>query len=705
MTLASKIIEGGVEVASKVVAGGAAEAGAPVSAKAVGELLLEEVSLGAKPVSGSPIASAFKMTRPPHLEAQYNELTQSLALDAAGQQKLDGMVPMVHEAILNIVKKGPESSELVRSQIANLTATDLASGPTRLVALMRLEHTVPPETFQALKQLEPSGKGVLDSVDSLVTRSPEGLGLVNRLIAEGAPASDFQYGRLAAHWKLESSFGAESDTMKKLLDLEKTQGLQLDKAVAVEHPELIKRIVANDEAAAATINEIGINNGPFRPFAAAMGADHVDALERASSMFTKNGLNVRGLNEFLGRQPGADRIALVASEINKGTAVEQLNNPTWLPSMRLLQKHIAPELVDKAVKLGEQGKLDTWNVGAFVDSNPAQRASFVEGMLASGTPEKIKDVAKLSMFSQETAEEVARRAASGEFRVQDLLHHARDLQSGQNFVALTAERVQKGLPLSKEILDSLAVEAAHTPPLVPNFVTRGSVATVTEGLDRPIWPGELKYADKLNAVTNIMLNRFAPDRPLVMLARDMDAFTPVLRAHGRETINFPFSRLQLGDPVTKARWMAEVPPNAVVVDSKLHGTILGEIQRFDPSIEPYLLQSRSRFTQLVPDTGGMTSIADSVEYFPKLTGRSSGFRPSGAAVSRWKNVDDHDITAPSLMAIELRQSILQDLKLSDWHVWRYKTFTGVPQSERLGITSPGRIQTYLDSVANLRANS
>ena len=706
MSLSTKLIEGGAEIAEKVVAESALKAGSTTSAKAIGKILLEEVSGSMTPLAtraGAEVGFiAAQIKRTGHVNSLFDAdriaLSTSLGMDAAGQFKLDALPQTFHRAALGFIEKDPEKNlDFVRRQIASDTPIEILSNASRMPALSRLEEIVSTETIKALKGLETSNKSILANVNDLIGRQPEAKQFVERLISEGAPADHFTFGRLSAHLKLESTFGEQSDTMKRLLELEKSHGLDIEKADAINHPQLIERLLTRDNAA-EVINIIGTNNSPFRHFIPALDAN-VDALDRATTLYASEGLDIERLHSFIGRIPVPERSALVASQINGGVSVERLNDLSWLPSMHLLSRHLEPDIVDKTVQLSEQSRLQMWRIGSYVNANPAERLDFVNRMVAAKTPDKITEVARLSMFPQATAEELARRAESGEFRVQDVLKHARDLQSGQNFVALTTERIAKNLSLSDTTIKSISMEAAHQPSLLPAFVERKPIMAGEQpaqwySLENPVQLAKLKTA------SDIMLDKFAPDRPLVMLARDMDAFTPLLRASGRQTINFPFSRLQIRDPGTQAQWLAEVPPNAVVVDSKLFGSIFDDIARFDPTIEPYLLQSKSKYPELAASGG--YDLANAVEYFPKLIGRCSGFRPSGAAICRLSSVDKEDLQAPSLMAIEARESILQDLQLSDWHVWRYKTFTGVPQSERLGITDPGGIKTYLESVARQR---
>ena len=184
----------------------------------------------------------------------------------------------------------------------------------------------------------------------------------------------------------------------------------------------------------------------------------------------------------------------------------------------------------------------------------------------------------------------------------------------------------------------------------------------------------------------------------------MNPFAPLLRANGRHTIDFHLSRLQYEDATATARWKAEVPPNAVVIDTGIYGSVLDTITKFDRTIDPYLLVSNGKYPQL---SVGSSDILDKLENFPKLTNRCSGYTSLGGAICRLNagSSDYDDVLRPSFRAIESNRSLLQELGLSDWWVWRYENFTGTTVSERLGISTPSRIQQHLKAVADRRAGT
>lgn len=269
-------------------------------------------------------------------------------------------------------------------------------------------------------------------------------------------------------------------------------------------------------------------------------------------------------------------------------------------------------------------------------------------------------------------------------------------------MALTAQRAEHEGALTPAVIDEVAAEARHSPQVTSSFVQR-AVSPTSNYLEFFGLDTMPKFAADVAETTKLILERFSSDRTIVLLGRDMNPFTSLLRANGRKVVDFHFSRLQRESiSNTAAQWRAEVPPHAVVIDSRTFGTIHDEIKTFDSTVEPYLLESNSKYPQLLP--AERESFASELELFPKMTGRCTGYRASGAAVCRWKSQrDDDDRILPSLQAAAYNRALLRDAGLSNWYMWRYENFTGVPQAERIGISSPSRIQQYLAAVADSRA--
>ena len=101
----------------------------------------------------------------------------------------------------------------------------------------------------------------------------------------------------------------------------------------------------------------------------------------------------------------------MASEINSGASAEKLNDTFWLPSLSLVRQHLGaePDLVKQALKFGEEGKLNLWQLGSYIDANPSDRIAGVKSLLEAGAPERARALMRLSMFPQETAQEIMSR--------------------------------------------------------------------------------------------------------------------------------------------------------------------------------------------------------------------------------------------------------------------------------------------------------
>ena len=304
------------------------------------------------------------------------------------------------------------------------------------------------------------------------------------------------------------------------------------------------------------------------------------------------------------------------------------------------------------------------------------------------------------MFGSQAAGHILESASEGELRVGDFIRPARDFEFGQNFVELTEKHLAQGKPLTRDALAAIEAESRQAAPANP-FVNREFDAV------RAANPtGKFSIASTAESVldaTKAITDKFDKDRTIVVLGRDMNPFASTLRANGRNTIDFHLSRLQYTDETAAVRWKLEIPPNAVVINTGVYGSVLDTIRDFDPTIEGYLLESLGNY----PELSSSSDILNKLENFPKLTNRCSGYTSLGGAMCRLSTAssDSDDILTPSFRAIESNRSLLQNLGLSDWWVWRYENFTGTTISERLGITTPSRIQQHLKFVADRRAAS
>ena len=622
-----------------------------------------------------------------------------LSHNPEAQANLKQLPNYFDESALRFVQGDPQRHlPLLEKQLTRGTLSELLLNTDRLPMLSDLETKLAPEIVDSLLDLEPQNRRLIDSV-YWVAQKPSGPALIERLVREGAPAQHFDSVRLDAHQRLTELFGPESPTMKRLLELEAHSGLNLARAAEFGNPDLIQRLLSCDNAA-ERLNSLG-QFDPFPRFANSLGPN-LDAIERAATLSLSDGLNISRLNHIIAERP--EGAAVIAAELKRGATVSQLNDRTWLPGLALVTRHLSsePQVLSQAVQHAERNRLNLWHVGSYLDGEPGTRVPAIKRVLSEGKPEVARDLVRLSMFPQAVAERIANDTASGAVRVETIIDHARDFQYGANFIELTAQHARKST-LTPKVIDELAATAKNSPPLSSPFVVR-EPNQWRSAMQVGFYHTLPEFAAHVQVATNIILDRFSPDRTIVLLGRDMNAFTPALRANGRNIIDFHFSRLQYTDANTVTRWKQEVPPNAVVIDSAVSGSIHDTIRAFDPTIEPYLLQSSGKYPQLLPDNH-LRVLASDLERFPKMTGRCSGYRSSGAAICRLSSRDDRDLTPPSLHAADWNRALLQELGLSDWYVWRYRNFTAVPLSERLGISAPDRIQRHFQLVEDLRARS
>jgi hypothetical protein len=107
---------------------------------------------------------------------------------------------------------------------------------------------------------------------------------------------------------------------------------------------------------------------------------------------------------------------------------------------------------------------------------------------------------------------------------------------------------------------------------------------------------------------------------------------PLLHALNRKVQYFPFSRLQLGDRLTKEQILREIPPGAVIIDSGLEGTIIDSMRGVDPSFSGSLMASTRHYPQLL--AGDAQNTVKLIEAQEKILDRSKAFNTKGNAISR-----------------------------------------------------------------------
>jgi len=389
----------------------------------------------------------------------------------------------------------------------------------------------------------------------------------------------------------------------------------------------------------------------------------------------------------------------------------QLTDRYRLPGLEALQKHIEPDSAAMADirKFEGQGHLNFFTLGNYIDENPSLRTGMVTDALRAGAPEPVRNWIRFSVFPEPVADKLALAANSAAVNAGTIVHYARDLESGPRFVQYLTDHVEQGKPITQEAIDKINQSASTSTEPINPFKNRpvkvgGHLRLIDGGphLDQVRTITDL--AQGVNQTADIIAAKFDPKTPIALLWRDMGPLAAPLSARGRQVINFHWSRAQYFNPRTFDRWLREVPPNSVAIDAGLGGSILGRIRAVDETADLQLLQSGGRYPQILPRTQ-LLQIAEDLEVMPKIVGRCTGFTTGArASLCRPSREDSQDIVPPSLLAVPWNRALLSDMGLSDWHVWRYKTFSAVPLSERVGISKPERIDQYLKRNSYLRGD-
>jgi hypothetical protein len=288
-------------------------------------------------------------------------------------------------------------------------------------------------------------------------------------------------------------------------------------------------------------------------------------------------------------------------------------------------------------------------------------------------------------------------------------------QSGGNFAAMLSKHVRDGGEISSQTIDQIEALAKKTQSNRSFPAIAYASSPDNHGVENSRRTNRLEPSGKnsdvvgdaaaMVALSAKKIDVAVPrDKTIVLLGRDTWPLAPVLKAQGRDVQYFMWSRLQLNDQATRAQWLKEVPPHAVVIDTGFNGSILNAIKTIDPSAQGLVIQSNGQYPQLLP-YGGQSVFE--LEKFPKLIGRSETYTPNGGAVSR-QNLRDDDEYAPRgnrdyRWDVEKNNShLLRVLGLPEWDVWRYRRYTGLTPQERLFSDTPEQVAKRYDEVRRLR---
>ena len=218
----------------------------------------------------------------------------------------------------------------------------------------------------------------------------------------------------------------------------------------------------------------------------------------------------------------------------------------------------------------------------------------------------------------------------------------------------------------------------------------------------------LRLADTLRMSANSIEAVIAPDKPIVLLGRDMGLVLPFLLADGRRAQYFIWTSLNNGEPATVKQWLKEVPPNAAVIDTGYRGSIIDEIKQHDATVAGYLLSTETdRYPKLLADEKHGARVA-SIESMPKLIVRPDRHTDNGGALMHQGEkkgaLSDKKAALRNRLSAEAKsRAILRAAGLTPWRAWRYSQFVGLIPQERLGLDTADAVSEHYKQVEAQRA--
>ncbi len=261
-----------------------------------------------------------------------DELSRFPQFSSAAQAKLAELPDYIGQGAIRLVESDPARNlAFVDSQFAGDTPLNLLKNPERFYTVLALRDRVKPEVFDAVLELEKKDAKVLMGASS-VSKEPAGRDLLARLLNEGAPSTQFYSDRLPAQLKLEAMFGADSPNMRKLLDLESTEGLKLDPVSRIENAKLVEHLL-NSENPVDKFHKLGDWHSSLPSLVEQIG-DRPGALERVSSELLSGAIDGKKLTRFIDSDPA--RAQLVADELERGADSRLFADRHWLPGLDLL---------------------------------------------------------------------------------------------------------------------------------------------------------------------------------------------------------------------------------------------------------------------------------------------------------------------------------------------------------------------------------
>ncbi len=627
--------------------------------------------------------------------------------------------------LASLVSSRPDWQPTIEQEVIRGAAPQLLRSWDRLKALTGLAKHIQLDSplMQKIFDSEATDRFAMQKMAAFINADPATrLPLLEREAAKGKREL-LGADRLSGLAKLEEYFQSDNKTLKHILQMEKADGLdlkQLAEFIDLD-PKNFAPFIAGRIQAGETDSELGEYVAYSHPFGSLAQAfyDDIPALLRIRQL--KKELDLEHLMKFVDIDTSQGqgmastwvtaegRRSLVSRELRRGATADQLNSYYRMRGLEQLEREFPPgsDMHNRLLRMEARDGLSLWNLGKYVGDWTEARATAVKQEIENGAPVKqIEDQVKLAAFPTDVAVKLSKQAGRGTVQTDELVSALLDLQTGPYMQQLVRVHVEKGNVLTTKDLERFGNEARllfeSKAPLATNvesWTPQSRLRLPTE-TDRTV----AHMASSVRQAAQGIMDSLPPNKSMVLLGRDMGPLLAILRASGRDVRYFLWSRSQNGDASTAAQWQKEVPPQAVVIDAGLSGSIFDNIRKTDANIEPYLMQSAGRYPQFPVN---MDVAANDVELFPKLTGRSLGFKPDGTAIAPDTSLDAQDFHDANHRqeAVQYNSQLLRDLGLSDWWVWRYQTFTGIAPSERIGITDGQKLAQEYSRIKDLRNSS
>ena len=621
---------------------------------------------------------------------------------------------------------------------------ELLSG-SRLKTLDIIETTFGADTEIMRKIIERENAGFdISNIGQLFDRAvsesylPGALDLVTRLLRENAPDSQLWAHELDARITLPKLLGEHSDSgprMQHLLDVGASlTGIKYFVDDGSETADMSVVLKLLDQK--ANVEQLNPERMAALVKLTERFGEDSDKLQRLLSMESPR-FTLADVSKFLQEDPNNESIlatVLDSPDISRNFSSKALLDKTNLPHVAQNFHPSSHDALQRIEEYQKQGSLSALRLSRYLAASPESRTPIIQRLLnEDASAARLNAQMSLSVLPDELAYQLSKDDEGARQRIGKVRNGLRMWNGGRQFADLLVEQFERSGDLSPAAIDKLILAARES--AAPSLRNANSAVLSSshpsDGAEQS--PHPLRSADSStdsadSGASRLSVNEKAiaeaktledaareirslipADRPIVLLGRDSWPLLPALRDGVRDIQYFLWTRLQIGDPATEARWLKEVPPYAAVIDTGFKGSVIDAIRKIDPSASGYLLSSVGRYPQLLR-TPGFT--VGRLEAYPKMIGRSSSYTTEGGAISKQSARDESDNSSYSSAARllgphrwvveEQTDQLLKDVGVSSWDRWRFKDYVGLIPKERLFLDSDADVRRHYEDVEKRR---